>query len=58
MQNLKGTTLDQEGDKEECTIMEGFRYRVHNGEFPVYKGENKVEKYPIIPMGMLKIWRD
>ena len=54
----KGNTVDQEGDKEECTIMEGFRYRVHNGEFPVYKGENKVEKYPIIPMGMLNIWRD
>jgi hypothetical protein len=36
--------------------MEGFRYRC-KGVFPVYRGVKKLEEFPIIPIGMLDIWR-
>ena len=42
---------------EEFTVMEGFRYRVNNTGFPVYKGRKQLSDYPIIPIGMLDIWR-
>jgi len=44
---------------EEATIMEGFRYRVDDTKFPVYQGSTKLNKgaFPIIPIGMLDIWR-
>jgi hypothetical protein len=37
--------------------MDGFRYRVNDTIFPVYKGQEIMEKFPIIPIGMLDIWR-
>ena len=40
------------------TIMEGFRYRVNDTPFPVAKDGKIVEDFPIIPIGMLKIWRE
>ena len=47
---------------EESTIMEGFRYRVPEEKdeaFPVMHG-NKIftTEFPIIPTGMLGIWRE
>ena len=48
---------DAETDKEELTIMEGFRYRINDTMFPVYRGQKKLEDFPIIPNGMLEIWR-
>ena len=38
--------------------MEGFRYRVNDTPFPVAKDGKIVEDFPIIPIGMLKIWRE
>lgn len=37
--------------------MEGFRYRVNDSCYPVYKEGKKLEDFPIIPIGMLDIWR-
>lgn len=38
--------------------MEGFRYRVNDTVYPVFKGKvNLGEEFPIIPIGMLDIWR-
>ena len=38
--------------------MEGFRYRVNDTVYPVFRGkENQKESFPIIPSGMLDIWR-
>ena len=38
--------------------MEGFRYRVNDTAFPVYRGKKKLEDFPIIPIGMLDVWRE
>ena len=43
---------------EMSTIMEGFRYRINDTPFPVAKEGKLVEEFPIIPIGMLKIWRE
>lgn len=48
---------DSDADREEITQMEGFRYRVNDTVFPVYRGKVRIDKFPIIPMGMLEIWR-
>ena len=37
--------------------MEGFNYRVNDTVFPVYKGKERLSNFPIIPPGMLGIWR-
>ena len=43
---------------EMSTIMEGFRYRINDTPFPVAKDSKVVEDFPIIPIGMLNIWRE
>ena len=47
---------------EESTIMEGFRYRVpeqNEKGFPVMHGDKDITtEFPIIPTGMLSIWRE
>ena len=45
---------------QESTIMEGFRYRVDDTQFPVFNGPNQLNKgsFPILPIGMLDIWRE
>ncbi|CDW83396.1 UNKNOWN [Stylonychia lemnae] len=49
---------DEDADREELTMMEGFKYRVNDSVFPVYRGKNNLkEEFPIIPIGMLDIWR-
>lgn len=43
---------------QEATIMEGFRYRIDDTKFPVFNGNQSLKgSYPIIPIGMLDIWR-
>lgn len=40
--------------------MEGFRYRTVQdlSPYPVFKGkENVSEKFPVLPIGMLDLWR-
>jgi hypothetical protein len=37
--------------------MEGFNYRVNDTVYPVYHEGKLAEKFPIIPIGMLDIWR-
>ena len=37
--------------------MEGFRYRINNTDFPVFHKNVKLSKFPILPVGMLDIWR-
>jgi hypothetical protein len=37
--------------------MDGFRYRVDATPFPVYRGKQRLEDFPIIPIGMLDVWR-
>ncbi len=37
--------------------MEGFNYRVNDTPYPVYHGNKIDETFPIIPIGMLDIWR-
>jgi hypothetical protein len=46
-----------EGENEEFTVMEGFNYRVNDTAYPVYRGDKPVQDFPIIPIGMLDIWR-
>jgi len=43
----------------ELTCMEGFRYRIDDTKFPNFNGKNSLNetKFPIIPIGMLDIWR-
>lgn len=41
------------------TIMEGFRYRANDSQFPVANNNKDISaEFPIIPIGMLKIWRE
>lgn len=44
---------------DEATLMEGFRYRQNDTKFPVFKDKQamKSHEFPIIPIGMLDIWR-
>ena len=38
--------------------MEGFRYRIDDTQFPVFNGSESLKGiFPIIPIGMLEIWR-
>ena len=50
-------SAESSADKEELTIMEGFRYRVNDTIYPVYREGKKIEEFPLIPIGMLDIWR-
>lgn len=43
---------------EETIVMEGFRYRVDDTAYPVVNGASKCSEFPIIPIGMLDIWRE
>jgi hypothetical protein len=47
----------KEGENEEFTVMDGFNYRVNDTVYPVYRGDKPAQDYPIIPIGMLEIWR-
>ena len=39
--------------------MEGFRYlKNDNAQYPILKNGKPVEDFPIIPVGMLSIWRE
>ena len=40
------------------TIMEGFRYRINDSPYPVAKEGKILDDFPVIPIGMLKIWRE
>lgn len=41
------------------TIMEGFRYLKNDNElYPVARDGSGSIDFPIIPVGMLKIWRE
>lgn len=44
----------------EATIMEGFRYRVNSdcSPYPVLKQGKEVKDFPVLPIGMLDIWRE
>lgn len=57
-----GPTADSDALVEMSTIMEGFRYLKNDNElYPVVKdgaGGAACEDFPIIPIGMLKIWRE
>jgi hypothetical protein len=38
--------------------MEGFRYRVDDSPFPIFNHNQSLKgTFPIIPVGMLDIWR-
>ena len=39
--------------------MEGFRYRVDESPFPVFRGAKRLDgkEVPLIPIGMLDVWR-
>ncbi len=37
--------------------MEGFNYRVNDTIYPVYQNGKVSDTFPIIPIGMLDIWR-
>jgi len=47
----------QDGEREESTIMEGFRYRINN-IYPTLAPGKALTDFPIIPPGMMAIWRD
>jgi len=57
-----GPTGDSDALVEMSTIMEGFRYLKNNNElYPVVRdgpGGAACDGFPIIPVGMLKIWRE
>ncbi len=52
------TQAEQDVHVEMSTIMDGFRYRVNDTPFPVAKDGKVVDDFPIIPIGMLTIWRE
>ena len=58
MMDGQKTQAEKDCKVEMSTIMEGFRYRVNDTPFPVAKDGKVVEDFPIIPIGMLNIWRD
>lgn len=45
-------------DVQETIVMEGFRYRIDDTCFPVMNGGTQCSGFPIIPIGMLGIWRE
>lgn len=50
--------LSEEVNVQESTIMEGFRYRVDDSQFPTFNHNESLKgTFPIIPIGMLNIWR-
>ena len=52
-------TGNQDAMVEMSTIMEGFRYRKNdNTVYPVLKDGQPCPDFPIIPVGMLSIWRE
>ena len=51
------TTEEEYADKEELTVMDGFRYRVDSSPYPVYRGKQRLVDFPVIPIGMLDVWR-
>ena len=57
-----GPMGDSDAVVEMSTIMEGFRYLKNDNQlYPVIKDgpvKTLVEDFPIIPIGMLKIWRE
>jgi len=57
-EKMKGGAVELEVDREELTTMEGFRYRVNEGMYPVMRNGKELEGFPIIPIGMLDIWRE
>ena len=41
--------------------MDGFRYRTIEDlcpQFPVYQGKEMAKKFPVLPVGMLDLWRN
>ena len=49
----------QDAFVEMSTIMEGFRYlKNDNNLYPVLKNGQPIADFPIIPIGMLDIWRE
>ena len=52
---------NQEMMTSESTIMEGFRYRIVDDlcpQFPVFQGREKMQKFPVLPMGMIDLWKN
>jgi len=49
---------EQDVNREESTVMEGFRYRINNTIYPVFKEGKKLTQFPIIPIGMMDVWRE
>ena len=56
-QGSTGGPPDSDVNVEMSTIMEGFRY-LKNEIYPVVKDNQLVADFPIIPIGMLDIWRE
>lgn len=59
LNNPANDKKDQDVVVDEATLMEGFRYRVDDSKFPVFKSKDQLnnKEFPIIPVGMLDIWR-
>ena len=52
-------TGGQDANVEMSTSMEGFRYlKNDNTVYPVLKDGNLCPEFPIIPPGMLAVWRE
>ena len=50
---------EQDAMVEMTTIMEGFRYMKNdNSLYPILKGAKPCTDFPVIPIGMLSIWRE
>ena len=58
MMGNQKTQAEKDVQVDEATVMEGFRYRVNDSAFPVAKDGKVLEDFPIIPIGMLGIWRE
>jgi hypothetical protein len=52
-----GGPPDSDVNVEMSTIMEGFRY-LKTEIYPVVKDNQLIANFPIIPIGMLDIWRE
>jgi len=51
-------SIEVDANVQESTIMEGFRYRVDDSPFPIFNHNQSLKgTFPIIPVGMLDIWR-
>ena len=69
LNNTEGADVEMEGAEpsvaegdamvEMSTIMEGFRYLINDNQlYPVLKDRKVCPEFPIIPIGMLQIWRE